>query len=116
MSAIAFPTDAITLGHMRRKEPALFTWTGLDSDAIANIDAVSTLKLECRLARMAFAKACGIEDPHPEVDRGAFTELLDEAYQEYGISTGSKMSQELIKCFEKTAAAQADKWRGTRPR
>jgi hypothetical protein len=111
MGAIAFPTDAITLGVMRRREPHLFTQRGLDEDSPAHCDAMSTLWIELRVAEKAFAKSAGLPDPDPDTPRTALVQDLDKAYVEYGLSTGMAQTRELVRGFEAAAAEQASRFR-----
>jgi hypothetical protein len=107
--AIAFPTDAITLGRMRHAEPHLFTCQARRDGAISDCDALSTLAIEMRLAEKAFAVALGRPDPFPYPDdqRDLLIQDLDEAYREYGLSSGMQSTIELVRRFEAEAAGQA---------
>jgi hypothetical protein len=112
--ALAFPSDAITLGKIRHGEPHLFTWEAMRDRVISDCDAISTLRIEMRLAEKAFTKGLGLPDPYPSEteQRDVLIEDLDEAYREYGLSTGKRASLELIRRFESDAAAQAQRFRG----
>jgi len=113
-ATIRFPSDAITLGAMRRAQPDLFSVGGMLNGAVADSDALSVLRREIKLAEKAFAAALWLSDPFPaEMDhRDELIKDLSEAYSAYGISTGPQASLELIKGIEAEAVAQSKKWSG----
>jgi hypothetical protein len=113
-ATLEFPSDAITLGRMRRKEPYLFSLAALDRVGLANIDVASVLRREIMIAEKSFDKALRRPDPFPDGSshRDVLIEDLKEAYQEYGLASGDKSALELIRRLEAAAAAQAVEWQG----
>jgi hypothetical protein len=106
LSRISFPTDRITLGQLRREEPAVFTSSHLLEGHLTDIGALSTLHVEITLAEKAFAKAAGRPDPHRDDNRRELIRLLDHDYRAYGMSAGLRSTQELVRAFESLAAKQ----------
>ncbi len=111
-AAIAFPSDAITLGRMRRHDPEVFTFDRLTDARADSIDAVATHGLELALAESAFARAAGVSDPHDQHWQKEYRSLLNDAYKEYGLSTGMQQTRQLVRDFEEQAARQAENLRG----
>jgi hypothetical protein len=107
---IPFPSDAITLAQMRRRDPQLFTRETLMKSGC--LDAFATYCFEYTLAANAFAKALGQPDPYPRSDRAGFISALNDAYKEYGLSTGMQQTRLLIRNLETAAIKQAQKSRG----
>jgi hypothetical protein len=114
-AAIVFPSDAITLGQMRRHDPEVFTFDRLTDAHADSIDAVATHGLELVLAERSYARAAGLSDPHPGDNRSETISMLNDAYKEYGLSTGMQQTRQLVREFEAQAARQAENLRG-RPR
>ncbi len=117
LSIIALPTDAITLGTIRRMQPNVFSVTIGKDRRIADCDALSTQYFEIKLAEKAFARASGRADPHPSdlASRESIADVLEEAYLQYGLASGPASARELIRAIERDAAAQA-KGQGRPPR
>ena|ERR1700722_8759986 len=110
LSQMPFPTDKVTIGAIRQRQPSLF----INEDAdIARFDVFATMSVERVLAKKAFAKAAGLPDPFPDdgsmstYTRQEAVWMLNSDYQRYGISTGLHQTRELVKDFEKAAADQA---------
>lgn len=114
MSAIAFPTDAISLGEMRRRDPQLFTRQALRDDVVSDSEVLCILGIEMKIAEKAFARGLGRADPYPrpEDQRDVLAEELNWAYCEFGLSTGMQATRELLRQVEAAAEAQADRIRG----
>lgn len=107
VSSIAFPSDAITLGQMRKQEPGLFTDNALQSTKLLDCDAVATHWWERVLAENAIARAAGRSLPHPDVDRThVVNDLLHEAYEMYGLSKGIHETGQMVQRFEQDAVRQ----------
>lgn len=112
-AAIALPSDAITLGQMRRHDPEAFSTFSRLMDARADeIDAIGTHCMDLVLAESAFARAAGISDPHHQHWQKEYRSLLNDAYKEYGLSTGMQQTRQLVRDFEAQAIRQAEKVRG----
>lgn len=112
-TAIAFPSGAITLDQMRRHDPEAFSTFSRLMDARADdIDAIGTHCMELALAESAFARAAGISDPHHQHWQKEYRSLLNDAYKEYGLSTGMQQTRQLVRDFEAQAIRQAEKVRG----
>lgn len=110
-SLVAFPSDAITLGQMRRHEPELFTLGAISKRS--DCDAFATHWWERVLAENAVANAEGRQLPHPDVDREhVVTELLHEAYADYGLSRGIHETRRIVEQFEKDAVGKAKSQHG----
>jgi hypothetical protein len=102
--AVEFPTDRITFGQMRRAEPQDFGPQHFDK--LKGCDTFATHSWELMAARKAFAAAAGLPDPHPGVDRGQIISTLNDAYKEYGLSTGLEMTRQLVRDLESAVANQ----------
>lgn len=107
---LAFPTDAITIGAIRRNEPGLLDLRAHPGHVAAN-EAFSAHELELVLAERAFAAACGAPDPHPTENRSEIVSILSDVYVTFGIASGSKAAKELIRHLEQAAAKQAEPFR-----
>ena len=109
VSRLAFPSDTITLGVMRHREPHVFEREALAAGEPGYCDAIALLSIEMRVAERAFAAAIGMPDPYdkdvyPPADDAC---QLHEAYVEYGLSTGTNQTNEHIRRIERDAAEQA---------
>jgi hypothetical protein len=112
-AAITFPSDAITLGQMRRHDPEAFSsFSRLMNARADEIDAIGTHGMELVLAESAFARAAGVSDPHAQHWQEEYRSLLNDAYKEYGLSTGIQQTRQLVREFEAQAARQAENLRG----
>src|SRR5947209_4593333 len=115
---LSFPSDDLSIKHLRaveakspahingfaQEDPAFFEREG----SIA--DVASILLLERALAHKAFAAALGRPDPHAddeEFTRSEVIRMLGDCYKDYGLSSGSKHTQEMIRNIEAQAVAQA---------
>ncbi|NUQ12169.1 MAG: hypothetical protein HUU26_07585 [Gemmatimonadaceae bacterium] len=97
---------------MRRHDPEVFTFDRLTDARADSIDAVATHGLELVLAERSYARAAGLSDPHPGDNRTETISLLNDAYKEYGLSTGMQQTRQLVRDFEAQAIRQAEKVRG----
>lgn len=111
-TGIKFPSDAITLGQIRVQEPNLFCPHVLDRLHADEIDAVATHRWELRLAEKAFAEVLGLPNPLPRDDRRGVVQMLNEAYKQYGISSGMHQTRQLVRDIEAAAVEQARKYQG----
>ena len=108
---IDFPSDRITLGQMRKREPNLFERASLEVESPAQAEGHSLYSIELRLAERAFAAAAGHPLEEGSFDREWYLEVLDDAYQRYGLSSGTHETRELVRAFEAKAAEQAKQHR-----
>lgn len=106
-TGIKFPSDAITLGQMRAREPSLFRPPVLDRLRAWEIDAIVTHRWELRLAEKAFAEVLGLPNPLPNDDRRSIVEMLNRGYKLFGVSSGIQQTWQLVRDFESAAAEQA---------
>lgn len=108
---VKFPTDQITLGEMRRREPLLFSHRNLGDIRASSIDALATHCWEQYLAEKAFASELKAPDPHPNERRSDIIALLDGAYRAYGISAGFHETRQAAARIEAASHAQAKTYR-----
>ncbi|MCA9281077.1 MAG: hypothetical protein H6812_10655 [Phycisphaeraceae bacterium] len=106
-TGIPFPSDAITLGQMRAREPDNFRPGNLDRIDAKGIDAIATHRWELRLAEKAFAEVLSLPNPLPYDDRRNIVEMLNRAYKLFGVSSGIQQTWQLVRSFEGAAAEQA---------
>lgn len=106
-TGIKFPSDAITLGQMRAREPNLFRPPVLDQLGATGIDALATHRWELRLAEKAFAEVLGLPNPLEGDDRRSVVEMLNRAFKLFGVSSGIQQTWQLVRDFESAAAEQA---------
>ena len=114
-SSITFPSDRITLADLRRAHPERFDAEGgvgfhqTDGDATFVLNTL--LYTERLLARAAFEKALGRPgDAVREiggVERDDCVEGLSEDYAFYGVASGPRLTEQLVRDIEAQAAAQA---------
>lgn len=107
ITKIILPTDRVTLGQMRRREPRLFDSSNTSMYRAENAFAIVAFQLEQSLAEKAFAKELKIPEGDSYFDRRRLISLVDDAYRKLGLSTGKHESQEMIKSFEDAARQQA---------
>jgi hypothetical protein len=107
LSKIILPSDRITMGTVRRVEADAFE-PYISYDPIS-LDIVATVATETLLARAAYAKARGITPAEPvsPSERREYILNLHDDYCLYGISTGIRQSNELIRAMERAATQQA---------
>ncbi len=106
-SALQYPSDIITLEQMRNDDPALMTIASLASLSASSIDAVATHYWEQVVAERALNDALDRPPPSQRLNHTEVVEMLDNAYQKYGISSGRQQSMILIRDLEAQAARQA---------
>lgn len=111
-SSIEYPSDAVSLGAMRKLEPQLFQNQELDELDATGIGIVAAHRFELRLAEKAFASAMSTPDPDPSLSRKDIAETLDEEYRRYGLSSGPHQTELLMKEIENAARQQAARLRG----
>lgn len=107
VAALDLPSDAIPFKAVRERHAELFS---LDQAYLtartSELDVVAIFHHELMLARKAFAKEAGLADPHPDFSRRDLLTILDEAYQEYGLSGGLEQSRLLVRDIEQAARGQ----------
>lgn len=107
LAAIELPSDQVTVGQMRRRQPDLFTQENFSRISGDDIGIVSAVCLEEMLAQKAHAAAASLSDPYPDNDRLEAITWLNDHYRDYGLSSGLKQTRELVRTFEAAAANQA---------
>jgi hypothetical protein len=113
-TAIPFPSDRISVADIRHHHPDLFDvedakgFDRIADEATFTLDLI--LDLERLIARAAYESARGLP-PSAFKDRGmSRSECLDELaafYSGYGVATGRKATEQLVRDIESRAAAQA---------
>lgn len=103
---LTFPSDALTIGAIRAAEPELFAQLQptFFQSGCSNLDAL--LFSERELARDAFERALGRPKTYQE-SRRELIGMLSSIYKFYGLATGGKHTEQLVRAFEETARAQA---------
>ena len=111
-SAIEFPSDRITIGEIRARQPEFFTGH-LSKHQLLDLVPMCMVDLENVLAERAFAATLRAPDPHQQdSDSRQLAHDLDSYYREWGISNGPEQSKELIRRFQQAAVSQAKAIRG----
>jgi hypothetical protein len=112
---IAFPTDSLTIGELRRLMPNRFSRGNLGRTDLLDIEVGGVLGVEIDLAKRAFYKALGIPEPDPDWEpRAALIDILDDGYKRLGLSTGRNKTRELARAIERAAIEQAEGLKGRR--
>ena len=62
---------------------------------------------ESVLIAKAFAAALGKPDPHPDTSRKSLVASLTDDYRLFGVSSGPKHTEQLVRRLEKAVIAQA---------
>lgn len=112
-TSLSFPSDAITVLAIRRAHPEKIDVEGADmyfGEPAGAHGVGSAVYLERLLARAAFEAVIGKKEDILAVnglDRDACVDELNALYTRYGVSKGKHHTEELIRTFEKAAAAQA---------
>jgi len=113
VTKLDLPSDKITVGTLRKRDPRVFAdyHTMMDT-SIADISIGAVIATELVLARNAFLQASGIvsEDVIDPVQRREEIMNLNVDYCEHGISSGIRQTNELVRQLEHQATQQA---RGT---
>lgn len=104
-SKIAFPTDSVSIGRIRRIEPDV-----VDEDDVRVEDSTlrAAISHEVAVAVEAFRTAQGHSPTTDGLEqRGHNLEVLNEVYVLYGLSAGMHQTDQLLREIESQAAAQA---------
>jgi len=114
LEKIDFPTDRITVGELRRRQPRIFNFLTHHSEHIDNVLLAGTMAVEQELAFKAFARAAGLPNPDldPFTSASELMRMLDRDYRRHGISMGNQQTKQMVRTFEKAAAAQGRASRG----
>lgn len=107
------PSDEMKLGAISHNIKKMHTGNlhnTLEESDFHMLDAYAVMDSERRIAEQAFARELG--RPEPYVDdlwstREELKSQLVENYQEYGVASGPKHAEELVRSIERQAAAQA---------
>ncbi len=114
LSKIEFPTDRLTVGELRKRQPRLFDLLIHRSHNLNSVLVTATMAVEQELAFKAFARAAGLPDPDPNLvtSPSELMRMLDQDYRRQGISMGYQQTKQMVREFEKAAAAQGRASRG----
>lgn len=114
LSKIEFPTDRVTIGELRKRQPKLFNFLVHHSDNLDLIHITAAMTLEQELAFKAFARAARMPDPDPDplTRPSELIRMLDRDYRRQVISTGYQQTKQMVRAFEKAAAEQGRSIRG----
>jgi len=104
---IAFPSDRITLGQIRKRYPFLFDHETGHQYSFDYIEPVGTQGAELALAERAFAASLGLPDPHPDDTRQELLHMLNADYVRWGISSGLQQTRLFVSELEASAVGQA---------
>jgi hypothetical protein len=105
--ALALPSDRITLGQIRRREPEHFEeYLPNTDDQLSDLNIASTVATEVLLAKCAYRAGCGGK-PMPLRERLRHIKGLNADYILYGLSTGMAKTMELVRDFERASEAKA---------
>ncbi len=103
---IKYPSDSLTLGYIRAREPDSHSNRGgkiVEDDAPIGIDKI--LWWEEGVAFVAFHRAASGRMPTPE-EKELAPELA-RMYVEYGMASGLRAAEEMVRSIESQAAALA---------
>lgn len=114
-SALAFPSDRITVADLRRVHPNRFNpplgqaFNALETDRTFGLN--DALYLERLLAAQEYERAAGQPGSSTraseQMSRDSCIGTLTRLYQQYGLATGRKQTELLVKKLEVQAAKQA---------
>lgn len=108
LSAVSFPTDQLTVADMRKDQPDILnSHRALIDSRADDVYVLSTLRSEVMLAKKAWAKAIGAPEPWAVLPRRDLVTDLNHMYMRYGLSTGRKQTEELVRRFEAEATRLA---------
>ena len=112
ITRIDFPTDHLTIGHLRRlqPDPDVHSFAAGDLEKMLEVGVMPSMDVEQTLAQKAFAQAAG--QPDPGEDRLDLIRMLNDEYRRLKLSTGIHQTRQLVRDFEKAAAAQAKEYLG----
>jgi hypothetical protein len=114
LATLAFPSDRVTLGQLRRRQPTIFDQASKFRIPAGSLEILATIHLENIVARRAFAAECNLADPSPTEDRRELIRLLDADYRRYGISSGIQQTRQLLRELESAARKQGREQLGPR--
>jgi hypothetical protein len=118
LGKISFPSDALTIGMIRKALPDLFLQDDPDffKDEFGSVEVSGILRSERILAQRAFASALGRPDPYlEEPSRQEMIESLAESYKLFGLASGQQHTNQLVRAFENEAVDLAKKNTGPTP-
>jgi hypothetical protein len=101
LSSIEFPTDRITLGQIWKAEPELLHDNQNMSRGVpSDIDAIRAAQIERIAARQVWAKTIGMPRDAHYYHRHDYVGYLNDIYKMYGLSSGRKQTDEMVRGFE----------------
>jgi hypothetical protein len=104
---LALPSDRVSLRDIRRQIPDILSPRGLKALNLLPAQIVRAQEMELALAARAFARAAGVPDPHPHLDRDEVLTYLNAQYIRYGLSTGLSETGRLVKALEVASSQQS---------
>jgi hypothetical protein len=108
LSKIQLPTDRVTLGAIRRRQPELLPSAGIASaKRLSDVQIFCAADAEIALAQKCFADELGLPDPRPNDDVGELKELLGAEYKRWDISSGPTHTEQLLRDLVADAQEQA---------
>lgn len=110
-STIDLPSDRVTVGQIRRRQPYLFTSEGY-RQSLLDIDVIAIADVEVALAAKVFAATLKLPDPRPHDDPRDLVDILNTSYREWGLSSGMQQTKQLVREFQEAAVRQAKALRG----
>lgn len=107
LSKIAFPTDALTLGDLRKQELHSYEPVTIVEEGFPRTRIYRAIGWQGILAHKAYDATANESEPYPAYKRDEIVKALDEVYQEWRLSTGTHASMEMIRRIETAAQDQA---------
>ena len=96
---------------MRADDPAIFTIQGMGKALAWEIDALLVHNVELQIADRAFELALGRPEPMGDTRQDQIR-MLNQAYKEYGLSSGMHQTRQLVREIEAAAVEQAKQYKG----
>jgi len=115
VTKMSFPTDALTVGQLRRRQPNLFVTEGRAKAHLSDLEVIPTLAIEMSLAEKTFCRAMSQPDPCPGDTRAMLVQMLNEDYCRLEISSGLHQTRQLARAIESAAVKQAFATTGRKP-
>lgn len=96
-----FPSDNITIGQIRKDQPNLLLNAHEAYEGWQELSVHSLVCMELQYAEHLWAKAMGEEVKPFYQPRDNLVRELNEFYRDFGISSGPKQTEEILRRFEK---------------
>jgi len=106
-TTIVFPTDALTLGDIRRSLlPDIVRGEWPISASLTDVKGIEEAWIEQTLAAEAFRDELGVPPELCDEDREAHVERLNDLYLRMGWSSGMHQTKEIVRRFTDAARQQ----------